>query len=464
MAEVVGDDEKTLAANLYKQNVEISGKNKTLSLLGKLYEISLLTLPPKDLALHISQTIQASLNFELVGIWVHDDAKGQLTPLAFADSDRVHHVQTEFKAFFQALPVGLSSNPFLSQVISTRTKNYSEQLRDIWGASVPETMLAHLDSEGHIRSSVVYPLTIAERVIGVLLLSFNRSYESLVGFEKESIDSFANVITVALDKALLYEQLNFANKQLQALDKARAEFISIASHQLRTPPSTIKWYVAAVLSGDFGALSTEVTAALQRVETTNNAQIALIDDLLNASRIERGKLEFFFEMGSVEELTKAAYEQLVPQAQMHKLQLNYEPPPQPLPQVMLDKEKVRQVVNNFIDNAIKYTKQGSVTVHYELTPTEVVVKVTDTGRGVAPDLADTLFEKYKRGRDSASAASGLGLGLYVAKVIIGQNKGKIWVESPGEGKGSTFAFSLPIHNTIQPTSTVDLVQSQDEHK
>jgi signal transduction histidine kinase len=253
-------------------------------------------------------------------------------------------------------------------------------------------------------------------------------------------------------------QLKEANTQLQILDKARAEFISIASHQLRTPPATIKWYVGAILSGDFGQLTSDLKAALDRVNATNNGQIALIDDLLNASRIERGKMEFFFEMGDIVELAKAAFDQLIPQAEMHKIKLIYEPPKQPLPQVMLDKEKVRQVVNNFIDNAIKYTKQGSVTLHFELTPTDVVVKVTDTGRGVAPDIAPTLFDKYTRGKDSATAASGLGLGLYVAKVIIEQNKGKIWVESPGEGKGSTFAFSLPIHSTLEATSAVDLTK------
>lgn len=259
---------------------------------------------------------------------------------------------------------------------------------------------------------------------------------------------------------VLTEQLGEANDKLQALDKARAEFISIASHQLRTPPATIKWYVGAIMDGDFGPLSEDLKASLQRVESTNNSQISLIDDLLNASRIERGKLEFFFEMGDIEPLAKITVDQLLPQAQMHKLQLIYQPPSKPLPQVMLDKEKVRQVINNFIDNAIKYTKQGSITVHFEQTANDVEVRVTDTGRGVAPDVAPTLFEKYTRGKDAATAASGLGLGLYVAKVVIEQNNGKIWVESPGEGKGSTFAFSLPIHSTLESTSTVDLAQDQ----
>jgi signal transduction histidine kinase len=170
------------------------------------------------------------------------------------------------------------------------------------------------------------------------------------------------------------------------------------------------------------------------VQSTNNSQISLIDDLLNASRIERGKMEFFFEKADLAELARITYDQLLPQAKMRKIELIYNVPTEALPAVMMDKEKVRQVINNMVDNAIKYTKQGSVTMSIEKTPTDLVMKVKDTGRGVDPKIAPTLFSKYTRGKDAATAATGLGLGLYVAKVIIEQNHGRIWVESEGEGK------------------------------
>lgn len=276
------------------------------------------------------------------------------------------------------------------------------------------------------------------------------------------IRSVINEVKQREQLQLLTEELKEANVKLETLDKARAEFISIASHQLRTPPATIKWYVGAVLSGDFGDLTDDVKSALERVQATNNSQISLIDDLLNASRIERGKMEFFFEKADLAELAKVTYDQLIPQAQMRKIQLVYNPPVEPLPQVMMDKEKVRQVINNMVDNAIKYTKQGSVTMSIEKTPTDLVMKVKDTGRGVDPKIAPTLFSKYTRGKDAATAATGLGLGLYVAKVIIEQNHGKIWVESEGEGKGSCFIFSLPINSTLEETAVVDLASA--DHK
>lgn len=262
---------------------------------------------------------------------------------------------------------------------------------------------------------------------------------------------------------VLSKQLAEANEQLKALDKARAEFISIASHQLRTPPATIKWYVGAILNGDFGPLSEELKAALLRTNVTNEAQISTIDDLLNASRIERGKLEFFFEMGNIAPMLKTLVEQLEPLAQMKKQHLVYTPPTTPIPDILVDNEKVRQVINNMVDNAIKYSKKGDIHISLELDsatdPQNVVVKVKDTGKGIEPSEIEGLFQKYSRGKDSATHATGLGLGMYVAKVIIEQHNGKIWAESEGIGKGATFAFSLPIHSKIQPTSTVDLTKS-----
>ncbi len=450
---------------IYKRNLELAVANKTLSLLRKLYQISLLTLDPATLSEKISDTVRVDLNMEAVGVFSYDPDKDELTSFKFAKSERLAAAAAAQGVVFRDHKItAVSKNLAFKKAIFDKTSRVTHSLTDVWASAIDSAKLTAIAEQSHLKTILLYPLVTQDKIIGVLFLALNREYETLSDFEKESIKSFNDVVAVALDKALLYEQLNVLNAQLKALDKARAEFISIASHQLRTPPSTIKWYVAAIMDGDFGQLTPDIKAALERVQTANNGQISLIDDLLNASRIERGKMEFFFEPGSIEELTKAAYEQLVPQAEMHKLKLLYEPPTQPLPQIMLDKEKVRQVVNNFIDNAIKYTKQGSVTVHYDLTQTDVVVKITDTGRGVSPEVAPTLFEKYTRGKDSATAASGLGLGLYVAKVVIEQNHGKIWVESPGEGQGSTFAFSLPIKSDLQTTSVVDLTQGQEEHK
>jgi signal transduction histidine kinase len=450
---------------IYKRNLELAVVNKTLSLLRKLYQISLLTLNPATLSEKVSETVRVDLNMEVVGLFLYDSASDVLSPFKFSQSERLAEAAAKLELALDSIKIAdASKHGVLKEVLVGKKAKSTINLADIWDGVTDPAKLAQLVEQSHLQTVLLYPLIIQDEVIGMLLFGLNRGYETLNEFEKDSIQSFIDVVSVALDKALLYDKLAAANQQLQALDKARAEFISIASHQLRTPPATIKWYVAAVLSGDFGPLSGELKAALERVQSTNNSQISLIDDLLNASRIERGKMEFFFELGDLAELARITYEQLVPQAEIKKLKLVYHPPAEPLPPVMMDKEKVRQVINNFIDNAIKYTKQGQITVELEKTATDVVLKVTDTGRGVSPEARDTLFEKYTRGKDSATAATGLGLGLYVAKVVINQNHGKIWVESPGEGKGSTFLFSLPIKSTLKETSVVDLADAESAHK
>lgn len=257
---------------------------------------------------------------------------------------------------------------------------------------------------------------------------------------------------------ILTKQLEDANEKLKALDIARSEFITIASHQLRTPPATIKWYLSSVLAGDFGKLTDEQKNIVDKAFRTNNSQISLIDDMLNVSRIERGKMEFLFEKINLLPLAQITYEQLIPQATEHGLKLSLTEPTKPLPEIMADKEKIRQVMNNLIDNAIKYTKAGSVTAKLWEEGGDIKFSVTDTGKGIAPEEATSIFQKFSRGKESVKQSAGLGLGLYVAKIVIEQHKGKIWAESKGVGLGSSFIFSIPIKNDLSETTLLDFTK------
>jgi signal transduction histidine kinase len=258
---------------------------------------------------------------------------------------------------------------------------------------------------------------------------------------------------------ILTTKLANANVKLKALDEARAEFISIASHQLRTPPATMKWYVASILAGDFGKLNPELKEGLQKVEQTNNGLIALIEDLLNVSRIERGKMEFLFQPINILEIVRSIYDQLLPHAKEKGVALTFTEPKIKLPPITADKEKLKQVINNLVDNAIKYTPKGFVRMEIASDAKNILIKVYDSGKGVDPAETKNIFQKYSRGKDAHHHSMGLGLGLYVAKIVIEQHKGKIWVESPGEGKGSTFIVSLPIKNKLKETTLLDLTKS-----
>ncbi len=254
--------------------------------------------------------------------------------------------------------------------------------------------------------------------------------------------------------------LNEANRKLQNLDLARSEFVAMASHQLRTPPSTIKWYLETILAGDYGEVNPEVRDALKKSEITNNSLIALSDELLNVSRIERGTMEFFFEDTSLAELIQSSIDQLLPLANLKKLSLKFVKPNTPAPIVMADRQKFRQVISNLIDNAIKYTKEGSIVVTLSFDDKNITVKVSDTGKGITKDQMKAVFQKFSQGKDLLTRATGMGLGLYLAKIIVTQHKGKIWAESDGLNKGSNFVMTLPIHNGLQDSSFLDLTKNQ----
>ncbi|HVY67848.1 MAG TPA: HAMP domain-containing sensor histidine kinase [Patescibacteria group bacterium] len=254
----------------------------------------------------------------------------------------------------------------------------------------------------------------------------------------------------------LARELEGANEKLKALDQARTEFLSIANHQLRTPPATIKWYLSAILAGDYGKVPAKLAPELEKAQQANDHLMSLIEDMLDVSQIERGKMEFLFEPVSVESLASPAVQQLLPIAASKGLQLTYRPPDHPLPQIMADKAKLREVMNNLIDNAIKYTKAGAIDVSLFEQDGSITFRVKDTGKGIAPDEQNSIFEKFRRGKDSAKQSAGLGLGLYVAKIVVEQHKGKIWAESTGENQGATFCFTLPVHSGLKATTMVDL--------
>jgi signal transduction histidine kinase len=444
---------------IYRRNIELAIVNKTLSLLRKLYQISLLTLDPAMLSEKISETVRIDLNLELVGVLTLKPERDELSLLTLVQSKRLAAAARAGKLSFKDLVVpNVSASRYFGPVITQKKPLLNAGLPDLLSEFFPAARLKKAADESNLKTVLLYPLVTENKVIGILMLGLNRFYKSLNEHEQDSIFSLVDVVAVALDKALLYEQLKAANEGLKQLDTARSEFISIASHQLRTPPATIKWYLAALVAGDFGKLDKKPLGAVKKLEVVNNGLISLIDDLLNVSRIERGKMEFMFESLNLQALVKLAVEQLKPFALSKKLKLVYSSSAAKLPKIIADKEKLKQVVNNLIDNSIKYTKTGRITVRLDKKRDDLVLSVSDTGKGMGEAERSQIFQKFKRGRDSVHQATGLGLGLYVARVVVEHHHGKIWAESPGEGRGSTFFVSLPIHTDLTAESVLDLVQ------
>jgi len=235
-------------------------------------------------------------------------------------------------------------------------------------------------------------------------------------------------------------------QEIEKIDKAKSEFISIASHQLRTPLTAIKGYISLILEGTYGQLAEKQARPLENVYQSNERLIRLVNDLLNLSRLDVGKIEFSPELISLEEMVSDIIEELRINAEKKGLYIKMVKPPEPLPKIMADQDKLRQVILNIVDNAIKYTKEGGITLELKKLDEQEEIKVSDTGEGMDEGELNSLFQMFSRATAGTQLhAEGAGLGLYVARQFIEMHGGKIWAESPGKSKGSTFYIQLPIH-------------------
>ncbi len=241
----------------------------------------------------------------------------------------------------------------------------------------------------------------------------------------------------------LAEDLKIANKRLIKLDKQKSEFVSIASHQLRAPIASLKGYSSMIMEGSYGPVSTKVMDVINRLFQSSQSLALIIDDFLNLSRIERGRIEFSFDEGNLKDIVEQAITEIKPRIEEKKIKLTKEIIGKDYKSNM-DIGKIKQVITNLLDNSLKYTPKGSIDIKLSKTDdNKILLMIRDTGIGLPKDKTSQLFEKFKR-LDNANDAniSGTGLGLFLAKTIIEAHKGKIWAESEGEGLGSTFFVEL----------------------
>lgn len=264
----------------------------------------------------------------------------------------------------------------------------------------------------------------------------------------EEIQQFNITLQQKIEDAT--SELRKANIRLKELDKTKDEFISMASHQLRTPLTAVKGYLSMVLEGDTGKIKSDQKELLQRAFDGADRMVYLISDLLNVSRLQSGKFVIENKPTDLVNMVSAQVDQLQESAANHQLKLAFHKPSNFPKQLMLDETKTQQVIMNFMDNAIYYTPAGgSVNVALSATDKEITYTVTDTGLGVPKSEQPHLFTKfYRAGNARKMRPDGTGLGLFMAKKVIVAQGGAIIFKSE-EGKGSTFGFSFPRH-AVEP--------------
>ncbi|MDD4931586.1 MAG: PAS domain S-box protein [Candidatus Colwellbacteria bacterium] len=231
--------------------------------------------------------------------------------------------------------------------------------------------------------------------------------------------------------------------RMKEVDRAKTEFVSLASHQLRTPLSIVNWYSEILLSGDKGALTVDQREYILEVNRSNHRMIELVNALLNTSRIDMGTFMVSPKMIDFREIADVSIAELFPQIEKKKIKMvkDYGD----IPNIDADPSLIRIIFQNIIGNAVKYTpSEGRVSVGISRDGNNVLISVSDTGCGIPERQKSKIFSKLFRADNAREIdQDGTGLGLYIAKAIVDMAKGDIWFESK-EGKGTTFFVRLPL--------------------
>jgi len=470
-----GKDEELLSSvnrELYKRNAELAYRNKTLALLRKLDEASIASVGMEDMAHKVSKAICQELGYELVAISVLNGGgdKGVMRWLSIAS--QIPEIEELIKKKSLADDKdSVRSTGVAKKVLLENKEKVIEGYKDVYPNAFSK-QLAKVESEKTLKSSLIYPLTLGHQALGVLILTASRDLNNLSRYEQETISGIIGLISLAIYKAKIYEDLQKttgdlqeANSRLAQLDKAKSEFLSIASHQLYTPLTAIKGYLSMVQEGDYGKLTKKQSGVIDILTQSSDRLIGLIKDLLDVSRIESGRLEMSLESVDLVQMAKGFVIELAPNAKKKNLQLNFiEGKFEPC-HVVADRQRIRQVLLNIIDNSIKYTNEGHIDIKVAREDDSLIFSVQDTGKGVTAEEIGILFTKFTRvGGASKYHTNGSGLGLYVAKKIVNEHHGDIWVESPGLSKGSTFFVKLPVEGSKEslPVGTTITIGIQAE--
>ncbi|MEK7568027.1 MAG: ATP-binding protein [Patescibacteria group bacterium] len=293
-------------------------------------------------------------------------------------------------------------------------------------------------------SIAAVPVKTDEKAIGVIDILLNKPKEEISSDEIEIMKTLANQIGIVIKNASLFEQIKEANEKLKELDRLKSQFLSFASHQVKSPMTVVKDYATLIYDGTYGKVSPKIRETAKKIKNSADRMIVLVDDFLDLRKIEEGKMEYNFEEIDVKQFIKEIVDELKLLATEKKLKLTFEAKIKGV-KIKTDKQKMRQVIQNLIDNAVKYTPKGFVKVVLDYGDDKkesVLIIVGDSGIGVSKELLPHLFEEFRRDPKAGKRIQGTGLGLYIAKQIVSAHHGEIWAESEGEDRGSRFCVRL----------------------
>ncbi len=328
----------------------------------------------------------------------------------------------------------------IGQVVST---GYPALMSNVGtGGGSSQNVTSYHAPTGQLASLLILPLRTRREMLGALVIAANDPDRRMTDDKLPLAEILAERAALAIENAKLYAEQVDARRKVEDLSRLKDEFLSIASHELRTPVTSIKGYTqlakTLIRENDLETSEEYLSIALDQIDRMSR----LILELLDVSRIETGRLEIRREPIPWQTFVREVVQRHHTAGGERKFHLNIDATV--VSTVTGDRDRLEQVLGNLIENSVKYSPEGSdVSVNVDARADQVVTSVSDRGIGIPADELGQVFERFHRGRQvSSTNYGGLGLGLYITKQIVERHSGSIWVESK-EGSGTTFSFSLP---------------------
>jgi len=336
----------------------------------------------------------------------------------------------------------------------------------------------HLSQIFNAEHFVLVPILAQNGPMGIIFVGNRSNATPLTEGDEELISILANQVGQSMDNARLFEEvyrargvlelkvqertkeLATALQKVENISKTKSDFISAVSHELRTPLTSIKGYAAILIAGKLGDVPDKVKERLEKINYHSDNLVKLINDLLDISRIESGKVEMNFSVCGIINIVDNVHDLLTPQ--MREKNLHWETRITPgIPETLMDKSQVERAFINLVGNAIKFTpEEGTISVQAFRQDDEILLEVSDTGIGIQEEDAARLFDEFYRVDNTINQnVKGTGLGLALTKKIIEAHGGRIWVTSK-INEGTTFHFTLPI-KTSRDNGSSEIISVAD---
>ncbi|MFC1704620.1 sensor histidine kinase [Candidatus Omnitrophota bacterium] len=429
---------------LNKTQEELDKKVTGLYTLQRISHLVSTTLDENELFSRIKQPLISALGFEKALILIFDQQHGYAWKTTFGFS------QDQLQAFLSLL----KDDPLLTQV--------AQDGKSVNSAKMPVKDIDRLSRALDIASFIINPILTQDGVIGIMLVGNSPMAPALTEGDQDIMSILTTQLGQSIENARLFEEVfkshqdlerkvqlrtrELANalEQVKKISKAKSQFVSAVSHELRTPLTSIKGYASILMAGTMGEIPEQIKERLAKINKHSDSLVQLINNLLDISRIESGKLEMRFETKDVREIVENISDMLMPQTKEKQITLALEIPTE-VAKVHVDLSQIERVFINLISNALKFTpEKGTITVEAkDASPEFIQVDIIDTGIGISEaDLTHIFDEFYRVDNPINQSLKGTGLGLPLVKYIVEAHRGTIWVTST-QNEGTCFSFTLP---------------------